>query len=57
MLLQLAKRKALGGDPDSMSDVELWQQIVRCLHAARKKVGEQSACLTVVSLATCIDGL
>ena len=38
--MQSAKRKAFGSDPDSMSDIELWQQIVRCLHAARKKIGE-----------------
>lgn len=41
VFLQSAKRKALAGDPDSFSDLELWQQIVRCLHAARKKLGEQ----------------
>ena len=32
----------MGGDPDTLSDVELWQQIVRCLHAARKKIGVQT---------------
>ena len=39
--LQSAKRKAIGSDPETMSDLELWQLIVRCLHIARKKMGEQ----------------
>ena len=30
----------MGGDPDTMTDIDLWQMIVRCLHAARKKFGE-----------------
>ncbi len=39
--LQSVKRKAIGSDPETMSDLELWQLIVRCLHMARKKMGEQ----------------
>ena len=30
----------MGGDPDALTDIDLWQMIVRCLHAARKKFGE-----------------
>ena len=42
VVLQSVKRKAIGSDPDTMSDLELWQLIVRCLHIARKKMGEQT---------------
>ncbi|CAK0749175.1 hypothetical protein CVIRNUC_001890 [Coccomyxa viridis] len=37
--LPSVKRKAIGSDPETMSDLELWQLIVRCLHMARKKMG------------------
>ncbi len=39
---QASKRRAVapaGADADSMGEVEIWQQILRLLHAARKKLG------------------
>ena len=48
--LQSVKRKAIGSDPEAMSDLELWQLIVRCLHLARKKMGEQKRSIPAFGL-------